>query len=157
MRSMCGTENGCSKQRFQITFPAASGNTYGSSILVTGESVFCPKEHVCFCDQYGTCFGGDEEFSNFKSLKNELSDRERDLRDWEDKEKSIKKAEEEGDLEKLKELEKPEPGKDRDFQREIDRLRPIVDRLRDEAEARGKDPKNRAKEAGREWHEGDGF
>lgn len=130
---------------------------YVWQFVFTGEAVFCPKEHVCFCDQYGTCFGGEDEFNNWISLKNELADRERDLRDWEDKGKNIKEAEEKNDVEKLKDLEKPEPGKDEEFQKDIERLRPIVDRLRDEAEARGKDPKNRAKEAGREWHEGDGF
>ena len=91
------------------------------------------------------------------SLKNELADREQDLRDWEDKGKAIEEAKGKNDQKKLKELEQPEPGKEQEFRNEIDRLRPIVDRLRDEAEARGKDPKNRAKEAGREWHEGDGF
>ena len=40
---------------------------------------------------------------------------------------------------------------------EIDRLRPIVDQLKIDAEIRGQDPKNRALEAGREWHEGDDF
>lgn len=130
---------------------------YVWQFVFTGENVFCPKEHICFCDQFGSCFGGDEEFGNFISLKNELSDRERDLRDWEDKGKKIEEVEAEGNYEMLEELEKPEPGKDNELRQEIDRLRPIVDRLKQEAEERGKDPKNRAMEAGREWHEGDGF
>ncbi|KAF3004188.1 hypothetical protein E8E13_006339 [Curvularia kusanoi] len=130
---------------------------YVWQFVFTGEAVYCPKEHVCFCDQYGTCFGGEDEFSDFVSLKNELADREADLRSWEEKGKAIEEAKEKDDQKKLKELEEPEPGKDQDYRREIDRLRPIVDRLRDEAEVRGKDPKNRAKEAGREWYEGDGF
>ena len=90
-------------------------------------------------------------------MKNELADREQDLRKWEDKGKAIEEAKGKNDQKELKELEQPEPGKDQEFRNEVDRLRPIVDRLRDEAEVRGKDPKNRAKEAGREWHEGDGF
>ncbi|KAG9205634.1 hypothetical protein G6514_007239 [Epicoccum nigrum] len=130
---------------------------YVWQFVFTGEAVFCPKEHVCFCDQYGTCFGGEDEFNDFVSLKNELADREQDLRKWEDHGKAIEEAKGKNDQKKLKELEQPEPGKDQEFRNEIDRLRPIVDRLRDEAEARGRDPKYRAKEAGREWHEGDGF
>jgi hypothetical protein len=116
---------------------------YVWQFVFTGQSVLCPKEHVCFCDQYGFCFGGEEEFEEFISLKHELGDRERDLREWEDADKDADKT--------------AEPGKDQDFKGEIARLRPLVDRLKLEADARGKDPRNRAKEAGREWHEGDGF
>jgi hypothetical protein len=57
----------------------------------------------------------------------------------------------------LETLEKPEPGKDLEFQREIKRLRPIVEGLRRDAEERGEDPRNRALEAGREWAEGDNY
>ena len=123
----------------------------------TGESVYCPKEHVCFCDQYGTCFGGEEKFSDYTALKNELGDRERDLNEWEDKKKAREEAESKGEHDKLATLEKPEEGKDADFKKEIERLKPIVEKLKSEAEERGKDPKNRAAEAGREWNEGDDF
>jgi hypothetical protein len=125
--------------------------------VFTGQNIFCPKEHICFCDQYGSCFGGEEAYENFMALKNELSDRERDLRQWEEKRKEIEEAQKNGDQAKLQELTIPEPGKDDEFRREIDRLRPIVDSLKHDAEIRGRDPHNRALEAGREWHEGDGF
>ncbi len=130
---------------------------YVWQFVFTGESIYCPKEHICFCDQYGTCFGGEEEFHDYTTLKNELGDRERDLNDWEEKKKAIQEAEEKGEHDKLAELEKPEEGKDEDFKKEINRLKPIVDKLKSEAEERGKDPKNRAKEAGRAWEEGDDF
>lgn len=130
---------------------------YVWQFVFTGENIYCPAEHICFCDQFGTCFGGEEAYSDFTSLKNELGDRERDLREWEEKKKERKEAEEKGELEKLEKLEKPEEGKNEEYQKEIDRLRPIVDTLKREAEIRGQDPKNRAIEAGREWHEGDGF
>jgi hypothetical protein len=130
---------------------------YVWQFVFTGENIYCPKEHICFCDQFGSCFGGEHEFEAFNKVKNELGDRERDLRDWEGKKKAIQEAKDEGKLEELKELEVPESGKDAEFKKEIDRLRPIVDKLKDEAVKRGNDPQNRAKEAGREWHEGDGF
>ncbi|KAH7078983.1 hypothetical protein BKA63DRAFT_541640 [Paraphoma chrysanthemicola] len=130
---------------------------YVWQFVFTGQNVYCPKEHICFCDQFGTCFGGEEAFSDFQSLRNELGDRERDLREWEEKGKAREEAEKLGEYEKLEELEKPEPGKDEEFRKEIDRLRPIVDGLKADAEERGKDPRNRALEAGREWHEGDDF
>lgn len=130
---------------------------YVWQFVFTGQNIFCPKEHICFCDQYGSCFGGEEAYENFMALKNELSDRERDLRQWEEERKEIEEAQKNGDQAKLQELTIPELGKDDEFRREIDRLRPIVDSLKHDAEIRGRDPRNRALEAGREWHEGDGF
>lgn len=130
---------------------------YVWQFVFTGENVYCPSESICFCDQFGTCFGGEEAYADFIVLKNELGDRERDLREWEERKKAIEEAEEAGDSAKLEELEKPEDGKDEEFREEIDRLRPMVDGLKHDAEIRGQDPKNRALEAGREWHEGDDF
>jgi hypothetical protein len=130
---------------------------YVWQFVFTGQNVFCPKEYICFCDQYGICFGGEEAYSDFISLKNELGDRERDLRDWEKKHKARQEPEEKGDEKKLGKLEKPEEGKDQEYRREIDRLRPVVDGLKHDAEIRGRDPRNRAIEAGREWKEGADF
>ena len=130
---------------------------YVWQFVFTGEAVHCPLEHICFCDQYGSCFGGPEKYEEFTNRKNELGDRERDLREWEDKGKAIEKAKQEGKHDELAKLEKPEPGKDAEFKKEIERLRPIVNRLKDEARERGKNPKNRAEEAGRPWKEGDDF
>jgi hypothetical protein len=130
---------------------------YVWQFVFTGENVYCPKEHVCFCDQFGSCFGGEDAYSAFTNLRSELGDRERDLREWDEKGKAIEEAQKNGEHERLESLEKPEPGKDEEFRKEIDRLRPIVDGLKDDAEKRGQDPKNRALEAGREWHEGDDF
>ncbi|KAF2709793.1 hypothetical protein K504DRAFT_379791 [Pleomassaria siparia CBS 279.74] len=125
--------------------------------VFTGESVWCPKEHVCFCDQFGSCFGGENEFNEFIDRKNEFSDRERDLREWKDKGKAIEDAKKEGRFEEAAQLDVPEKGLDEKLKKEIERLRSIVDGLKDEARKRGDDPKNRAFEAGREWKEGDDF
>ncbi|KAH7126847.1 hypothetical protein B0J11DRAFT_287670 [Dendryphion nanum] len=130
---------------------------YVWQFVFTGNNIYCPKENICFCDQFGSCFGGEHEYDEFIKVKNELGDRERDLRDWENKKKAIEDAEKDGKFEELEKLEKPEEGKDTEAKKEIERLRPIVDKLKKEAIERGDDPKNRAKEAGREWKDGDGF
>ncbi|KAF2476588.1 uncharacterized protein BDR25DRAFT_300532 [Lindgomyces ingoldianus] len=130
---------------------------YVWQFVFTGNNVFCPEEHICFCDGFGMCFGGKQEYDDFTKVKNELHDRENDLREWEDKKKAIEEAKEEGRFEEANQLEVPEPGKDQEFKKEIERIRPIVDKLKNEARERGKDPKNRAKETGREWHDGDDF
>ena len=130
---------------------------YVWQFVFTGEPVVCPAEHACFCDQYGSCFGGADAFRAFSDMKNTLTMRERDLRDWEDRRDKIAKAKEDGDAKALAEIEVPEVGKDEEFKREIERLRPVVELKKKEAEERGRDPRNRALEMGREWREGDGY
>ena len=130
---------------------------YVWQFVFTGNNIYCPKENICFCDQFGSCFGGEVEYEEFVKVKRELGDREGDLREWENKKKAIEEAKAEGRLEEANQLDKPEEGKDAEYKMEIERLRPIVDRLKQEAEERGNDPRNRAFEAGREWHEGDGY
>jgi len=130
---------------------------YVWQFVFTGKNVYCPKEHICYCDQYGTCFGGEEEYENYKALQSALNDNLDDLRDWESMSLAMEDARKKDDKEKLKTLAVPEPGKDAEYRKEIDRLRPIVDALKHDAEIRGQDPRNRALEAGREWNEGDGF
>lgn len=125
--------------------------------IFTGSNKFCPKEHVCFCDQYGFCFGGEEAYDNYKALQSELDENQQNLHEWMKNTEAIKKATAEGDKKKLEEIEVPEPGKDTEYRREIDRLWPVVGGLRHDAELRGRDPRNRAMESGREWTEGDGF
>ena len=130
---------------------------YVWQFVFTGQNVYCPKEHICFCDQYGTCFGGEEAYENYRALQSALDDRLADFRDWQSKSFAIEDARRKGDEEKLKSLATPEPGKDEEYSKEIDRLRPMVDSLKHDAEIRGRDPRNRALEAGREWNEGDDF
>jgi hypothetical protein len=122
-------------------------------VVFTGKDVFCPQEHVCFCEQFGCCFGGEDQFEAFLKQKNEMNDRERDLREWEDNTKALEDAMKEGKWEEANKLEKPEPGLDQRLKAEIDRLRPPVQKLLEEAIERGYAPRNRAKEAGREWVE----
>ncbi|KAF2641707.1 hypothetical protein P280DRAFT_283137 [Massarina eburnea CBS 473.64] len=130
---------------------------YVWQFVFTGHNIFCPEEQVCFCDQYGSCFGGDQEYKDFRQVKQQLHDRENDLRSWENKAKAITEAQKEGKLEEADQMERPEWGMDEEFKREIERLRPIVEKLEKEAVERGEDPRKRAKELGRKWKEGDGF
>lgn len=130
---------------------------YVWQFVFTGNNEYCPKEHICFCEQYGSCFGGEKEFEEYLKVKHEMEDRERELNGWRNKAKAVQEAKDQGRLADAEKLEQPEPGKDVLLQNDIQRLRPFLDRLIAEAWERGKSPENRAKEAGREWHEGDGF
>ncbi|KAF2132165.1 hypothetical protein P153DRAFT_310850 [Dothidotthia symphoricarpi CBS 119687] len=127
---------------------------YVWQFVFTGQNVVCPKEHLCFCDQYGTCFGGEEQYNEFKALKSELDDRHRNLEEWEtartqEREQAHVEIDEEGMArdEEMREW----------FRKEIEQVRPMVEGLLRAAEERGRDPKLRAEEVGREWHEGDSY
>lgn len=42
---------------------------YSWQFLFTGQSIYCPAEHICYCGGFGLCFGGDSEFEEFKELR----------------------------------------------------------------------------------------
>ncbi|KAF2814698.1 uncharacterized protein BDZ99DRAFT_408047 [Mytilinidion resinicola] len=131
---------------------------YVWQFVFTGSNIFCPKPHMCFCDGYGVCFGGEDKFTEWIDTRNQMRNIEGELRDWEEKGRNIEEAEAEGRTKEAEQLEKPEPGKDKKLKQAIDELRPIVEKRRNEAFERGmNDPEARAKEIGRKWKEGDGF
>ncbi|KAH6655444.1 hypothetical protein BKA67DRAFT_560685 [Truncatella angustata] len=45
--------------------------------LFLDEAVLCPREHLCYCDAYGLCFGGEDEFAAFGWLQDRRSEIER--------------------------------------------------------------------------------
>ena len=111
-----------------------------------GVAEFCPKEHTCYCDGYGICFGGKEQYTQF-------IDKRRTVRDLQKEVEEILGAEDwvEGTLDKDKD------DKLRTIKKKIQEIEEEMDGLRKEAIERGKDPKSRALESGREFKEGDGF
>jgi hypothetical protein len=104
----------------------------------TGQSEVCPKAHHCYCDGFGLCFGGAEQYDAYVGLRREK-----------------------GALEELVDKER-NPGNEKDgrmlrAQEKIDKLTAKMKKLKEEAFKRGGSPENRAVEMGREWKAGDGF
>ena len=79
------------------------------------------------------------------------------LAEWRDKAKAIEDAKNGGRLDEAAELEVPELGKDAQLEEGIERLTQELSQRHDAAVERGRDPRIRALESGREWKEGDGF
>lgn len=108
--------------------------------LWAGVYEFCPKEHVCYCDTYGVCFGGEDEYS----LYFELRDEARDLR---------------SEISKL--IWGPARTRDHARASELrEQAQEIEHRhmhMKKEALENGKSSRKRAAELGRPWREGDGF
>lgn len=125
--------------------------------VFTGQNVHCPSMHVCYCDGYGVCFEDEEAFSRWFEIRYNMREKEEELKQWQEKEKKIQEAREQGKLDELSQLEVPELGKDATLQQEIDTLKAELEKQKQEAYERGKDPAARAAAAGREWVFGDGF
>ena len=79
------------------------------------------------------------------------------LKDWHSRADEIAKAKEEGKFDEAKTLIVPEFGLDKELEGKIAALDTFLNDEKRKAIQLGDDPRNRAKEAGREWREGDGF
>lgn len=124
---------------------------------LAGKASYCPIEHACYCDGYGYCFGGAEQYNSWFDLRNQYNNIAWTLHEWEELEAKVQEAIEKDDKELLESLERPEEGKNEEYKKELDKLAPELDARLAMAKERGNHPRNRAMEAGRPWKEGDGF
>ena len=125
--------------------------------LFTGQNVVCPKEHICYCDGFGVCFGGQKEYDNYWSAVNDLSHKRSSLDEWERQNHKIKDMERKGEVEEGVQIDIPEYGMDEKLKKEIAHLEEWTARTKKEAFERGNLAEARAKECGRDWKPGDGF
>jgi len=126
----------------------------------------CPAMNACYCDGYGVCFGGYEPFNDFFKLRYEMNEFKVELQEWwaaSDRIERLKKfsaAAGGGGGKKLPEaaaVDFPEFGRDVWLEAKIAEMHAELVRRKEEAVERGRNPRLRAEEAGREWREGDGF
>lgn len=50
--------------------------------IFNGTAVFCPDPRVCYCEGYGICFEGPEEYDAWMKLKKVWEGYEKELREW---------------------------------------------------------------------------
>lgn len=125
--------------------------------LFTGQNILCPKEHVCYCDGYGICFGGEKEYDAFFGQVHEKEHLEMKLTNWERQAEKIREMEEAGQIDEAQPLDVPKFGEDIKLKEQIKELDTWIVKTKQEAMERGNSPMHRAKEVGRPWNEGDGF
>lgn len=110
---------------------------YSWQYLFTGQAEFCPSQNICFCDGYGFCFGSDAEFQHWLDQRERArcmrqeADHLEEKKSWEDKQFSLRK--------------------------EATAAEKWIEETKQKAIERGRDPKNRALDCGRQWRDGDGF
>ncbi|KAG0154697.1 hypothetical protein PDIDSM_265 [Penicillium digitatum] len=128
---------------------------YFWQFIFTGEAVLCVDENVCLCDGYGFCFGGNEEWNNYREAETKKNEIQQELDNWMwlTDMGFDPPIEEDG----LPEPDDPEGEKGNELANQLqEKQQELVDILLAAIE-RGKNPQYRAQEAGRPWKEGDGF
>jgi len=106
------------------------------------QSIDCPKEHVCYCDGYGVCFGSEAAYQTHMVLGKETADLERRLK------LAVDEGPREGEDLKLRSEGMQELTVD------IEEKRKRLEKEIEAARQRGRDPKVRRKEVGDEEFSG---
>jgi hypothetical protein len=127
---------------------------YMWQFVFTGNNVLCVKEHVCYCDGFGVCFGGEEEYAAYWRKNDERIRAEDELKRWREDWEKAQKLREEG---RSDEIDGPEVGRDLELEGRISGVEAWCEKRRQLAKEHGDVAMNRAVEAGREWKDGDGF
>ncbi|WPG97652.1 Hypothetical protein R9X50_00043200 [Acrodontium crateriforme] len=128
--------------------------------IFTASAIHCPSMNACYCDGYGLCFGSNEKFDEWFELRLKRNELDNDLKTWEAQAEVIANLRAESETGQVPEeavIEVPEAGIDKVLRDQIDQISQALERRKKAAVELGKDPKQRALGAGREWHEGDGF
>ncbi|KAI9646055.1 hypothetical protein NHQ30_005493 [Ciborinia camelliae] len=125
--------------------------------VFSGQATSCPKEHICYCDGYGICFGGEVEYQAYLDTQTKKDSLNTQIEDWNMRSEGMQNLIDEGREEEVKKLEKPDPAIKEKLEKEVKEIQHWLEITKEEAMQRGGVAFNRAKEAGREWKDGDGF
>ncbi|KAM3070333.1 hypothetical protein ACMFMG_010165 [Clarireedia jacksonii] len=130
---------------------------YVWQFVFTGKNVVCPKEHVCLCDGFGVCFGGEKELKEWYAKDEEWKGLERLLEINSKQVEETKALIDEGKQQEAEALGIPDVGREEELKKQIEKLQAWCKKRKEEAKVHGDVASNRAKEAGRKWKDGDGF
>lgn len=125
---------------------------YSWQYLFTKNAAHCPAEHVCYCDGFGVCFGGEAPYSQYvellasrTKLAEELGLLDRNPPNEDGRNMSTSGHAQNDTDERTK------------TRAQLTQVEAELDARKREALHRGTDPRLRAEECGRLWREGDGF
>lgn len=65
---------------------------YSWQFLFTGQSIYCPAEHICQCGGFGLCFGGASQFAEFDELRRKKQEVESELNELHDQQAVSQKS-----------------------------------------------------------------
>ncbi|KAI4129084.1 MAG: hypothetical protein LQ338_002434 [Usnochroma carphineum] len=130
---------------------------YSWQYLFTRDSAHCPAEHVCYCDGFGVCFGGEVSYQQYWELLEQKTKCVEELKRL----GPNRPATEPSELQESNSTSSSSTGNHSDrrlfLRAQIADLEAELDARKLEAQRRGTVPRLRAEECGRPWSEGDGF
>ena len=129
---------------------------YSWQYLFTSQGVYCPAEHLCYCDAFGVCFGGAVEFSNYKDMQGNKLEYEAQINKMR-QQTLLLQADQNWKSTNASKIPPIETDKYSHLLRQVDALDKELASRRKKAIERGNDPRKRAEECGRQWTEGDGY
>ena len=124
---------------------------YTWQFLFTGKSTVCPAEHICYCDGFGVCFGGDAEYKNFERLRLRKESYESEVRKSRARRAGMRDGEigyRGGNASSTKDDDSASLTR---LQKQIEKLEEEVSSRKRTAFERGNEPETRARECGRYW------
>ena len=127
---------------------------YTWQFLFTGQSTVCPAEHICYCDGFGVCFGGDTEYKDFERLRHTKEGYERQLTESRARRAGLRDGENGHGKVNVTSFKDHDPASLIHLQKKIDTLEEEISDRKKAALERGNNPENRARECGR-YREGD--
>ena len=127
---------------------------YTWQFLFTGQSTVCPAEHICYCDGFGVCFGGDSEYKDFERLRHTKEGYERELKESRARQASLRDGEDGHGRNNVSSVKDDDLTGFMHLQKQIEALEEEISSRRRAALERGNNTENRARECRRHW-EGD--
>lgn len=130
---------------------------YSWQYLFTKDSAHCPAEHVCYCDGFGVCFGGEIPYRQYLERLDQKTRYAEALRHVPEDQP----AKEVTGLPRINDTNSSSSNGNTDrrlsLTAQIASLETELEARMQEAQRRGMDPRLRAEECGRPWRDGDGF
>lgn len=122
--------------------------------MFSGEYANCPLEHVCYCDGFGICFGGEIQYQDFIELKMEMEKMELKLDDLDTGANREKQLIRDWHGTRITSFSDLQPTYLSD---QVQAMKKELKSRKIDALERGEYAQNRAEECGRPWKQGDGF
>lgn len=122
--------------------------------MFSGEYANCPLEHVCYCDGFGICFGGEIQYQGFIELKMEMEKMEMKLDDLDTGANREKQLIRDWHGTRITSFSDLQPTYLSD---QVQAMKKELKSRKIDALERGEYAQNRAEECGRPWKQGDGF
>ncbi|QIW97254.1 hypothetical protein AMS68_002772 [Peltaster fructicola] len=132
---------------------------YTWQYLFTGAPIDCPSISACYCDGYGLCLGSPEAYDLWMELRHWLGELRSELLSWWEKADLVEqfRKNSRGGSGKVPAQFIPVKGRDAVLEYNITATWSRMKQMRNDGYELGKDPAQRALEAGRPWKAGDGY